>query len=433
MKNPRRVAAGILFQVISEGKSLTEAIRLLDRLSPADRPFVQAACYGVLRWYHRLDFLLGQLASKPIKDTEVKILALLGLYQLAFMEIKPHAAVSETVAAAGRKSWAKPFLNALLRNFQRRRAMLETLVQADAGAAISHPNWLRQRLEQDWPGRASEIFTNNNRQAPMTVRVNLSQISRSAYRQRLEQAGIITREVPGVESALVLDHPVAVDKLPGFAEGKVSVQDAAAQLAAPLLGVEPGQRVLDVCAAPGGKTLHLLEYCPHLQELVALDCDGERLKKIEANLARAGGGFPVRLQVGDARHVAEDWKGQYFDRILLDAPCSATGVIRRHPDIKLLRRETDLPKTAGLQEEILEAVWHLLSPGGILLYSTCSVLKQENQFQIESFLASHPDAEVLPIEADWGHESGPGRQIFTGENTMDGFFYSRLRKCPCID
>jgi 16S rRNA (cytosine967-C5)-methyltransferase len=260
----------------------------------------------------------------------------------------------------------------------------------------------------------------------MALRVNLARISRDSYLQQLSEQGIEAVPVSFCPSAIILTKPVAVDLLPGFAEGLVSVQDTAAQLAAGLLEVQPGHRVLDVCAAPGGKTAHILEDQPNTRELVAVDLDESRMQRVSDTLQRLK--LRATLVVGDAANPKDWWDGQHFDRILLDAPCSALGVIRRHPDIKLLRRVEDIKTLQASQLNILHAVWPLLAPGGIMLYATCSILKQENEQQIDAFLAEHPDAVELPIDAAWGFTGSHGRQIMTGESAMDGFYYARLGK-----
>lgn len=423
----RATAAQVVRQVLA-GQSLAEGLPpALTRVPGAQHSFLKALCYGTLRWYHRLEFILKQLSHRPLKDPEMHALALVGLHQLAFMTVKPHAAVAETVAAG--KAWARPLLNALLRGYQRQREALEAAADADCEAAVSHPAWLRRRIEQAWPHQADAILAANNRHPPFVLRVNLARISRQAYSRLLTSQGLVAHPVATVDSALVLEQPVPVEILPGFAEGLVSVQDAAAQLAAPLLAVQPGQRVLDVCAAPGGKTLHILESCPQLEELVAVDVSEVRLGRIQENLARAGAMSAVRLICADAREPEAWWDGKPVDRILVDAPCSATGVIRRHPDIKVLRRESDAAALSGVQREILAAVWPLLAEGGLLLYATCSLLPEENEAQIQAFLNAHPDARCVPIEAPWGQATGCGRQILPGERDMDGFFYARLKKC----
>ena len=426
--NTRLIAARALSRVLQDGQSLTavleSALKAVE--SGKDRAFIQALCYGVCRTYHRLDFILSELLDKPLKDQDVKALALVGLYQLKYMRVKPHAAVSETVLAARKKPWAKALINALLRSYLREQEKLEQKADNVQNAAVSHPDWLIKQIEQDWPQQAQQILLENNQQPPMALRVNLARISRDSYLQQLSEQGIEAVAVDFCPSAIILDKPVAVDLLPGFAEGLVSVQDTAAQLAAGLLDVQPGHRVLDVCAAPGGKTAHILEHQPQLKELVAVDVDESRLQRVSETLQRLK--LPATLVVGDAANPQEWWDDQLFDRILLDAPCSALGVIRRHPDIKLLRRAEDIEPLQALQKNILNAVWPLLAPGGIMLYATCSILKQENEQQIDAFLAEHPDAVELPIDAAWGFAGSHGRQILTGESAMDGFYYARIGK-----
>jgi len=426
--NLRLIAARVLSRVLQDGQSLTAA---LDQAIPTiesskDRAFVQALCYGVCRQYHRLDFILHELLDKPLKDIDIKALALIGLYQLKYMRVKPHAAVSETVAATRKKPWAKALINALLRKYLREQDRLEQKADKEPSAALSHPGWIIRQIEQDWPSQASSILQENNRQPPMALRVNLAKISREHYLQQLAGREIAAAGVEFCRSALILEKPVAVELLPGFAEGLVSVQDAAAQLAAKLLEVRAGHRVLDVCAAPGGKTTHILESQQQLTELVAVDIDESRLQRVSENCKRLG--LQAKLVLGDATNPEDWWDGKAFDRILLDAPCSALGVIRRHPDIKLLRRAEDIESLQALQKNILQAIWPLLARGGLLVYATCSVLKQENEQQIQDFLAAHNDAVEVPIIDSWGFARNYGRQIFTGESAMDGFYYARISK-----
>ncbi len=426
--NTRLIAAQVLSRVLQDGQSLTTALESALKAveSGKDRAFIQALCYGVCRAYHRLDFILNELLDKPLKDRDVQALALVGLYQLKYMRVKPHAAVSETVLAARKKPWAKALINALLRSYLREQDGLEQKADNVQSAAVSHPDWLIKQIEQDWPKQAQQILLENNRQPPMVLRVNLVRISRDQYLQQLSGQCAEAVSVDFCPSAIILGKPVAVELLPGFTEGLVSVQDTAAQLAARLLAVQAGHRVLDVCAAPGGKTAHILESQPQLKELVAVDVDASRLQRVSDTLQRLK--LPAKLVVGDAANPQDWWDGQLFDRILLDAPCSALGVIRRHPDIKLLRRAEDIEPLRILQKNILQAIWPLLAPGGIMLYATCSILKQENERQIEAFLAEHPDAFELSIDAEWGFASNHGRQIMTGESAMDGFYYGRLGK-----
>ena len=426
--NTRLVAARVLSRVLQDGQSLTAALdnAFLAIESGKDRAFIQALCYGVCRQYHRLDYILSQLLDKPLKDADVKALALVGLYQLKYMRVKPHAAVSETVLAARKKPWAKSLINAVLRTYLREQEELEHKADKFQVAALSHPDWLIKQIEQDWPEQALNIFLENNLQPPMVLRVNLAKVSREHYLQLLTGQDIEAETVSFCPSAIRLDKPVPVDLLPGFADGLVSVQDTAAQLAAGLLDVQPGHRVLDVCAAPGGKAAHILESQPQLKELVAVDIDESRMQRVSENCRRLK--LQATLVVGDAANPSGWWDGKPFDRILLDAPCSALGVIRRHPDIKLLRRAEDIQQLQALQKTILQAVWPLLAPGGLMVYATCSILKQENEQQVKAFLAEHSDAVELPIDADWGTAGACGRQILTGESAMDGFYYARISK-----
>jgi 16S rRNA (cytosine967-C5)-methyltransferase len=426
--NSRATVAAVLRRVIIDRKSLTAALEEhLPRIAKDnDRAFIQAMSFGVLRWYGWLDAVLRKLASKPIRDEDVRMLALLGLYQLRFTRVKPHAAVAETVAAAGRKAWAKPFLNGVLRSYQRQADDLHAQIETCYAPRLSYPDWLVQRIRADWPDHAEIILDQGNTQAPLTLRVNRRHHTRDAYLALLAENAPDAAPCRFSPDGIVLPQPVPLGRLPGFAEGWVSVQDEAAQLAAGLLQAAPGQRLLDVCAAPGGKTLHILETSPDLAELVAVDIAEERLGRVRENLARAG--LTATVLTGDAAAPAVWCDGKPFDAILLDAPCSATGVIRRHPDIKWLRQPEDIANLVATQRRILDAVWPLLKPGGILLYATCSILREENTDQVAAFLRSTPDARETPLQAEWGHAQSHGRQILTGEQNMDGFYYARIAR-----
>jgi 16S rRNA (cytosine967-C5)-methyltransferase len=426
--NSRLIAARIINRVLKDGQSLTVALddALQAVSSCQDRAFIQALCYGVLRQYFRLEFILGQLLKKPLKDVEVKAIALIGLYQLKSMRVKPHAAVSETVSATRRKPWAKSLINALLRNYLRKQDELETLADQNDSALYAHPVWLIKEIEKNWPLQALQILQCNNQLPPMVLRINLRRCTRADYLQQLADKDIAAKPDVVCCSAITLTRPVPVEQLPGFLLGQVSIQDTAAQLAAGLLQLEPGQRVLDVCAAPGGKTTHILEKQPLVEKLIAVDIDKARSLRIKENLQRLR--CHAEITVGDAQKPSAWWDGKLFDRILLDAPCSALGVIRRHPDIKVLRRAEDINHLQQLQSSILKAAWDMLCPGGLLLYATCSILKKENEEQIKLFLAAHQDAVEEPIIAEWGVAREVGRQILTGDYGMDGFYYARLKK-----
>ncbi len=427
----RPAAARALARLLRDGASLDTALPdALATVAPGERALVSELCYGTLRWHPRLVALSARLLHRPprARDSDVAALLLLGLYQLQQMRVPPHAAVAETVAGAEAlgKRWACGLLNAALRRYLREREALEAAVDADPAAALAHPAWLLERLRDAWPDRWRSIAEANNRRAPMALRVNLARQDRAAYLARLRDAGRAAEPIPHTATGLALAEPCDVDDLPGFADGDVSVQDGAAQLAAPLLAPPPGARVLDACAAPGGKSAALLERRPAPGTLVAIDRSPERLTRLHATLARIGARATVCA--ADAGDPAGWWDGVPFDAVLLDAPCSGSGVIRRHPDIKLLRRADDLPRLAAEQARLLSALWPLVAPGGCLLYATCSVLPDENDKQIRDFLAAHTDAEEDEIDADWGHPCRHGRQILPGEDGMDGFYYARLRR-----
>lgn len=395
---------------------------------PADRGLVQEMVFGSLRWAPRLDFILSLLLDRPVRKREPRVHALLmvGLYQLLYMRIPAHAAVAETVEAARllKKPWAVKLVNAVLRRFQREHEQLLARTDAHPVGGSAHPDWLLARLQRDWPDDLEQLLAANNARPPMTLRVNRRSQSREACLQAFHDAEIGAGPHPLAVDGIQLDTPLDVKQLPGFASGQVSVQDAAAQLVADLVNPQPGERILDACAAPGGKTAHLLERCPEIAAMVAVDRDAERLDRIAENLARLQ--LPARLVHGDATRPQDWWDDQPFDSILVDAPCSATGVIRRHPDIKLLRRPKDIDSLAGLQARILDQLWPLLAPGGRMIYTTCSVLAQENADQVASFVRRHDDALPVPIAASWGRAAGFGRQVLPGEADMDGFFYAVL-------
>ena len=428
MKSARARAASALADVLVNGSHLDEAVaRAQGRLEGRDRALFREIAYGVCRRFHELDGLLVQLLDRPLKtrDADVRAVMLCGLYQIRWMRVPEHAAVAESVntCRALGKHWASGLVNAVLRGYLKRPEAL--LAALDPAQAAAHPRWLKQALEQAWPAAADSIIAANNTPAPMTVRVNALRETREEWMGRADLAGLAPAAGLLCSSAVILGKAVDVNELPGFAEGAVSVQDEAAQLAAPLLGATPGERVLDACAAPGGKSAHLLEQTPGLQ-LCALDISGPRAGRIRETLTRLG--LSAEVREGDASEPAAWWDEQPFDRILVDAPCSGTGVIRRHPDIKLLRKPPHVEQASALQSRILDALWPLLKPGGVLLYCTCSILPQENDRVIGSFLASTPDAKADPIEADWGFATEHGRQLLPQCGGHDGFFYARLCK-----
>jgi 16S rRNA (cytosine967-C5)-methyltransferase len=420
---------------VLEGRSLDSLLAEADAaLDERDRAFAAELSYGVCRWYRRLDALIGRLLQRPLKprDRDLHVLLLVGAYQLTYSRVPPHAAVSATVDATHGlgKTWAKRLVNGVLRRLQRERAQLEAAVDASPACRYALPDWLYEAIADAWPARADAICAAMQGRPPMTLRVDIARITRAEYADRLGKKGILSRPHPSNGTALVLEQPVAVTRLPGFAEGLVSVQDAGAQFAAPLLEVEHGQRVLDACAAPGGKTLHLLQHRPGLR-LTALDIDPLRLDRVAENLAR--GGVEADLVVADAaRPNDQDWAAAPFDRILLDAPCSATGVLPRHPDIRLLRRAADIPALSARQAGLLDALWPLLRPGGRLLYVTCSLLPAENAETVAAFLKRQPDARVGEMRGLAGTRSGDGVQLLPDIDQTDGFYYAALCKAESL-
>ncbi|MFC3608051.1 16S rRNA (cytosine(967)-C(5))-methyltransferase RsmB [Stutzerimonas tarimensis] len=429
--SPRLAAARALAAVLggkaSLGGSLPEP---LSQVAPRDRGLTQELAFGTARWQPRLAGLAASLLQKPFKagDRDVEALLLVGLYQLLYTRIPPHAAIGETVGCVDKlkKPWAKGLLNAVLRRAQREGEALLAELEHDPVIRVAHPRWLQKRLKADWPEHWEAICAANNLHPPLTLRVNRRQTSRDDYLAELADASIETFACPYSEDGIRLAIPCEVPGLPGFAEGRFSVQDEAAQLSAGLLELAPGQRVLDACCAPGGKTCHLLERQPALAELVAIDGEPGRLGRVRENLSRLQ--LQARLIAADARELAAWWDGQPFQRILLDAPCSATGVIRRHPDIKLTRQEADIAALAALQGQLLDALWETLEVGGILLYATCSVLPEENSDTIAAFLARTPGARELAIAGAFGLAQPHGRQLLPQAEGHDGFYYAKLIK-----
>jgi len=421
----RAAAAGVVARVLRERVEADDALAAAEHgVAQRDRALLGALVYGTLRWHQRLEWQTARLLSKPLKPGQLELGALLevGLLQLQEMRVPEHAAVSATVDATallGHRG-AAPLVNAVLRRFQRERGALDAALAADDEARLSHPRWLLEELAHDWPDDWQRICAANNSPAPMWLRVNERRTTRADYLARLEAAGIGARADQEVATAVVLDAPQPVDALPGFAAGDASVQDLAAQRAAGFLDLAPGQRVLDACAAPGGKTGHILESCPELDEVLALDRDARRLARVRDNLDRLQ--LHARLVAGDATDPKSWWDGRPFDRVLLDAPCSAVGVIRRHPDIKTLRRPEDVARAVVLQSRLLRALWPLLAPGGRLVYATCSVLRRENDAQIAGFVST--------VEASEGPGTAQlsGCQSLPGDADGDGFYYACLLK-----
>lgn len=461
----RARAARIVAKVAIHGQSLDALFASESGGSAQERGLLRTLCYDSIRWYVRLDALLQRLLTRPGQplDPELRALAIVGLCQLCYSDVPPHAAVAETVNATRvlRQPRAAGLINAILRRCQRDGAKLAAIIDTDMAIRTAHPRWLVDRLARDWPETAApspghpdvgSILAANNQRPPFWLRVNRLRVSAADYGERLRAVGLEVIDSRDQGHTLLLARAVDVNELPGFRDGLVSVQDAAAQLAAPLLAPLPGDRILDACAAPGGKTCHLLELQPGIEELVAVDVSKERLARVRDNLQRLG--LAATVVAGDAAEPAAWWDGRAFDKILLDVPCSATGVIRRHPDIKLLRRADDIAALAERQRQLLERAWSMLKPGGRLVYASCSVLRAETTEVVAAFLRSNPDArdttaadlQALGLSFA-GAGSGPGQPIAPGTGSiglpagvdaageavagtggLDGFYYAGLEK-----
>ena len=433
--NARELALRICQSVVQQGKSLSaqleKQLRLLD--NSRDQGLCSELCYGFCRNYFVLTKLLKPLLKKPLKvrDKDIETILLLGLYQIRFMRTDDHAAVNETVNLVNhvRKKWARGLVNAILRGYLR---ALSSEGRVDIGKLNddehiqAYPVWMRQQFEQDWGDEASAIMQAGNQSPPFVLRVDLNQQSRDEYLQSLQNRHIAAEAHALIPSAVFLQQAMPVTEIPGFDSALVSVQDASAQLAAPLLDCQPGMCVLDACAAPGGKTLHILQSVNALA-VVALDKDEQRLLRVQQNLHRAK--QSANLIHADAAQVESWFDGEAFDRILLDAPCSASGIIRRHPDIRILRQQQDIEQLVQQQRDLLHALWPVLKPGGLMLYSTCSIFKSENELQVEDFCRKQVDCMEHPIKGvQWGVSRPFGRQILPGPNNMDGFYYALLEK-----
>ena len=414
--NTRVIALEAICSVILEKKSLSAFV-----YPDPDDALAKSLVFGTIRFYHQLNDIVTDLLDHSLKkeDLDIHCLMLLGAYQILHSNVASHASVFETVNVAIDldKDWAKGLINAILRQIDRNKEKL--LAQTH----YSHPTWMVKKIKQNYPNDFEQIFSQNNIQAPMTIRVH-PKYSIADYRQSLDQAGITSKRLNVAPQALVLDKPVSVHDLPDFETGSCYVQDASPQLSAPLLDPQNTDLILDACSAPGGKSTHLSELAPE-SNIIALDSDGQRLERVKQNAQR----FNINnIEIIQGNAQQQDWwNGKHFDKILLDAPCSATGVIRRHPDIKLLRKPKDITALVDLQAQILDNLWKMLKPGGTLLYATCSILKAENEFQIADFLYSHDDASEIKIDLDWGIKTVIGRQQLPSQE-FDGFYYAKIKK-----
>ncbi len=429
--NCRALAANALLDVVDKQKSLTPVLaRLSLVVEPQDKGLLQNMCYGSCRHFFSINALSKIMLERALPEEARPVQALLwvGLYQLAYGNISEHAAINETVEACGQLKMDKyrGLLNAILRRFQREKTeLLEGLKSSDV-THYEHPKWFIKLLKKSWPEQWQTICTQANLQAPMCLRINHSQQSSSEYLQTLSSESIKASKGKLSLTSVYLERPMDPLLLPVFAQGSCSVQDEAAQLAAQLLDPQKGDRLLDACSAPGGKACHLLEAVDNQADLTAMDADAKRLERVTENLERLQ--LSAKTLVGEAQHPDTWWDGQAYDRILLDVPCSATGVVRRHPDIKLLRQKEDIDNLAILQRQILDQAWQLLKPGGTLLYATCSILPAENSLNIKAFLAEQKDAQLQTIELNSGLDTDFGWQLFPQEKSHDGFFYALLKK-----
>ncbi len=441
--NCRGAAAQILHRLVTQNQSLTPLLAHYETHIPdQDRGLLQALCFGSCRHYFSINAISKMLMVRPLpeNDGEVQALIWVGLFQLAHSEISPHAAINETVKACEQLGFEKykSLVNAILRRFQREESELMAGLRQSDVPAYEHPKWLLKMLKKSWPEHWQTITQSANLHPPMTLRVNTHKQSRPFYSEQLNVAEIEHYPTPLSSSGITLTTPRNVAHLPQFSQGSCSVQDEAAQLAAEILNPQKGERILDACAAPGGKTCALLERVEGAASVLAVDADQNRLQRVHENLQRLG--YTAEVKCGEAQDAAAWWDGTPFDRILLDVPCSATGVIRRHPDIKLLRQREDIAKLATLQGEILRSAWQQLKPGGHLLYATCSILPQENADNIAAFLNEQMDAQLQSLPAhlealltqaqttDAVVNTGAGWQLFPQANGHDGFFYALLKK-----
>lgn len=425
----RSLAAKLCYEVIDKGRSLDAALDgLPSDIEPRDRAFIQNLCFGVTRWYWQLKLAAEPLLNKPIrnKDKVIYFVLLQGIYQIKFLGIADHAAVSDSVECCDRlgKKWAKGMINACLRRFLRTKNEFRD----DSIADFSHPEWMAKTLYAAWPEHAKTILAANNQQPPMCLRVNPAKSSRENYLTLLAQQELTANADPYSKYGIRLSSNTSVNNLPNFFNGWASVQDTASQLAANYLDLETNDRLLDACAAPGGKTAAILESGAIKGEMHALDIGGERNNKLKNTLERLQLTKRVHIISGDARQPKDWWDNKKYSKILLDAPCTGSGVIRRHPDIKHHRTGEDLDQLIVTQKAILEALWPLLEQGGRLLYTTCSVFPKENERQIKHFLSNHSNAETLHIDHPTGIKREYGVQTLPGISDMDGFFYCLLYK-----
>ncbi len=424
VKTAREVALDCLVQIVTKGRSLSELQSHLNEHQHAAQ--IREMVFGVCRWFYYFDAMAKTQLKKPIrkKDHDVLLIIFLGMYQLQFMHTSDHAAVNETVNLVFkiRKKWAKGLVNALLRQFAKKS--FDELDYMDQ--ALSYPQWVSDMINQDWPEEKNDVFTYGNQKAFISLRVNSKKIGITDFLKQLTECDIDFELDSTLPAYIRLTHAQDVTNLPGFEQGAFYVQDGSAQMASQLLDVKHGMRVLDACAAPGGKGTHIAELGENIK-IISVENESKRIQRLNDNIKRLG--HDISVVCGDASSPADWFEGELFDRILIDAPCSASGIMRRHPDIKVLRRAEDIDQLTSLQAKILNALWPLLKPGGELLYCTCSIFKQENELQIASFLQQHKDCFEIKIKPmHWAQQRPVGLQVLPSKYGHDGFYYAKVKK-----
>lgn len=432
--NIRATAAKIIQSVCFRGVSLTDAFdKNLVSHQKEELGSIKQLCFGTIRYWFQLQAILNLLLEKPlkIKDGDINSLICIGLFQIFHCDIPDYAVVNETVTAARHlnKLWANGLINKILRMAIENNEFLFEKIKSDLSAQYSHPHWLIEKIKCAWPDHWIEILESNNQQAPLFLRVNTQLISCEQYSELLTKNNISHQLITDLQNALKLNQACSVDQIPGFFEGLVSLQDLSGQQVLKYLDILPNQIILDACAAPGSKTTHIVEAHSDINNITAIDLYSNRLNKIKENIKRLKlSDNIITLISANAADKKTWWSGILFDRILVDAPCSATGVIRRHPDIKILRKETDIENLAAQQLNLLNSLWETLKNSGKLIYTTCSILPNENDQVIQKFLEKHPDGKIIPIENNWGIPTQYGQQVLTGDRNRDGFYYAILLK-----
>ncbi len=429
----RAQAVDAISHVIDNGLSLRVVFQNKKKQfdDPKQLSIFKEICFGTIRWYYRLEAITNSCLNTPLtkKNFDIKYLICTGIYQILEMKTPPHAAVNETVEAARllNKPWACKLVNKILRNFLRNQKKLLANIEQNDAIWFAYPEWLIKQIQLDWPDHWKLIINGSNQKPPLSLRINQQKTSPLGYLALLKKEKISASLNEDYASAVIVNTPKPINQLPGFEHGLFSVQDLAGQLVASILDLKPGQDILDACAAPGSKTCHILESEPNINRITAIDIDAERLLRIKENIQRLN--LPqerLKLVLEDATHTKQWWDGTLYDRILLDAPCSATGVVRRHPDIKILRRSTDINQQSQLQLMLLRAMWSMLKKDGILLYTTCSVLKQENEKVIQQFLKENKQAQHKRININQAINLKYGCQLLPSEKGSDGFYFAVL-------